>query len=76
MSDLTLFNPKQERNEAKVDGIHKKYRGKIDPSGQVHSKRRGSGLRKHLGDHITDVGTKPNELRIREVALEEKKKKK
>jgi hypothetical protein len=62
-----------------VRGIHPN-RGKVvtDLTGKqvLRSKRQGSGLRKHLGDHITDTtytGKRdPDELQIREAALNRK----
>ena len=68
------FSPKCERGESKTGGIHKNYRGRIDPSGRRRSKRQGSGKRRHLGDGITNVGTNPEELSKRFNALEESKK--
>lgn len=56
-------------------GIHPN-RGKVVAFGDRvvrRSKRQGSGMRRHLGDHITDTTftgkRNPDELQIREAAL-------
>lgn len=76
------FNVSTPRGESKVKGfgLHS-HRGKImvnQVTGKAtqRSKRSGSGLRRRLGDHITDTSTRPDELQIRFTRLEEEEKKK
>lgn len=55
-----------DRNGKTVKGIHYWTRGVGG-----HSLRKGSGQRRHLGDHITDTGNKHDELLSRETRVHE-----
>lgn len=63
--------PKLKRGDG--IGIHQYEKRDKQGKLRIPARRKGSGKRKHLGDHITDVGTPPNELANRERALRESK---
>ena len=48
-----MFEPLGERGKV-YHGLHR-HRGDFRKEGRRYSKRKGSGKRRHLGDHITDT---------------------